>query len=71
MPKFELDICRPKIDFDYVIDTMVFLACVPPMAIFELEDIQRKGREIGLDFAYLVAGFELKLVKASGGSRDF
>ena len=51
VPKLERNISGSEIDFDDIVDAMVFLAGVPPMSVFELEEGKWEGREVGFDLA--------------------
>ena len=51
MPELERDICGSNVDFDAVVDAMILLALVPPVAVLELEHAEWEGREVGFDFA--------------------
>jgi len=38
VPKLERNISGPEIDFDDIVDAMVFRAGVPPVSVFEFEE---------------------------------
>lgn len=57
MPEFKGNVGSANEDFDVVVDPMVLLASVPPMAVFELELGKWDTGKVGLDFTDGAAGW--------------
>tara|TARA_R110002003_G_scaffold127_4_gene11894 strand:- start:6520 stop:6762 length:243 start_codon:yes stop_codon:yes gene_type:complete len=56
VPEFKRHVGGPEIDFDDVVDAVVFGPAVPPVAVFELEGGQRDAGEVGGDGADCATG---------------
>jgi hypothetical protein len=51
VPEFEGYVCGAEVDFYVVGDAVVFGAGVPPVTVFQLEECEGEGGEVGFDFA--------------------
>ena len=56
VPQLETKIRGTQRDLDDVIDAVVLLPRVPPMAVLEFEHGERETREVGRDIAEFLAG---------------
>lgn len=70
MPELKRHIRRTNIDLDHEVDAVVLFACVPPVAVLQLEGGEGEEREVGVDAADGVACFWRLLASEKGEVKE-